>query len=252
MTTMDVSLRSAVGDRAARLVGEHDAVGQAGERVGQREPAAGHRVRAGALHREQREREQRHHRHRGVDGQDRERREAEQDALVGGLAHELAGELVPDARAGRERDDGRDRAGVDDEVHAGRDERGDELPEAEVAVARRVGEELEDGPADPDGQHVLADVEGPVHEALAVDAVGERAGDDLGQRGGADAGEEQQPEGEGRRRDQLALAAAELDGQHLADDDGDGEDRRGQLEVAEDPRSLERAGRSEDARTPRR
>ena len=136
MTTIGASLRSAARDRAARAVGEHDAVGQPGERVGQREPAAGERVRPGALDRQQREREQRDHRERRVDGQDRERREAEQDALVRRLAHELAGELVADARARRERDDGRHRAGVDDEVHAGGDERRDELAEAEVAVAR--------------------------------------------------------------------------------------------------------------------
>ena len=101
-----------------------------------------------------------------------------------------------------------------------------------VAVARAAGEELEDEAARADREHVLAEVERPGDEALAVDAVRDRARDDLRQHRRADAAEQHQREHEGRRRHELALAAAELDGQDLADDDGDPEDQERKLEVA--------------------
>src|SRR6185436_9059215 len=84
-------------------------------------------------------------------------------------------------------------------------------------------------------------------EPLLVDAVGQGAGDRLGQRRRADAAEQQQAERERRRRHHLALAPAELDREDLAGDDGDGEDDDGKLEVAEEVRAVGEHQAGEDA-----
>jgi hypothetical protein len=247
MTTTRASRAAAAAIGALRALRVEEAVRQPGERVVQREAPVHHRLRAGALHGQQRQREQRDERDGRVDGQDGQRGEAEQDALAGGLAVELAGDLVAHAGAAGERDHGRHGARVDREEHGRRDERADELRHAERAVRGPVGQELEDDAARRDGDRVLADVERPLHGALALEAVGDGARERLGEDGRGDAAEQEQGEHEGRGDDDVALVAPEPDGQHLAGHDGDGEDRDRHVDGAEDGRPAQ-GGQGHDER----
>jgi hypothetical protein len=182
-----------------------------------------------------------------VDGEHGQRREAEEDRLADGLALQLARELLAQADALGERDDRRDQGGVEDEERGAGDEGGDELGQAEDAVGRAVGEQLVEQAAGRDRQCVLPGVERPRDEALAVQAVGQGAGHGLHEQGRRDPAEQQEREHEGRRQDELALAPAELHGEDLAGEDGQGQDDDRRLDAGEHRGALRDGDEAEHA-----
>ena len=199
---------------------EEDAVGQAGQRVVQGEALGDERLAAGALDGDHRQRQERQQHRRRVEREDGQRGEAQEDALGGRLADELGGDLVAQAGAGGQRDGARDEARVDDEEDGGGGEDGGHVGGGELLVVGQDARGQQDAAGGGDGEHVLRDVEGAARGALAIDEVAEPRGGGHRDGGGGQARGQQQREGEGGRRSDLALAGAELDRDQLADDDG--------------------------------
>jgi hypothetical protein len=225
-----------------RLLGartEEDAVGQARQRIVQRQALGDQRLAAGALDGDQRQRQQRQEHRRRVEGQDGQRGEAEEDALGDRLADELGGDLIAQAGAGGHRDGARHEARVDDEEDGGGGEDRGHVGGAEVRVMRQHARSHQHRAGGADGKHVLSDVERAARRALAIDDVAEPGGGGDRDRRGGQTGGQQQREGEGGRRRDLALARPELDRDELAHDDGGEQDPHAQRAVMDERRPVE-------------
>ncbi len=225
-----VAVARAEVQRLLDAVLEQQAVRQAGERVVQRLVLLGDRLATAAVDGEQRQQQQRDRRQREVAGEGDHRREAEQQPGRRRLEEAVLDEVAPDAHVLRERDHGRDERRVNEEKDpgGGQDPRKVVRCEVErVRWSRYAREQIERQRGQRDRDRVLGRVEQRLQRRLAAHHVGGEAPHDEGEQRGLEARRDQRREGEGGGRRDLALDAAgdDLDGDQLAGERADREER---------------------------